>query len=600
MYNCFINFAVLSLACKFFAKNIHIFVTVKEILKKYWGYESFRPKQQEIIEAALAGKDVLGILPTGGGKSLCFQIPALMKDGIAIVVTPLISLMKDQVQNLASKGIRALAVHSGMTFHEIDAALDNARFGGYRFLYLSPERLGTEIFVSRLKNMEVTYIVVDEAHCISQWGYDFRPDYLSIASVREYVPSASVIALTATATRKVADDIMEKLAFREPLVYSSGFERPNLSYSVVRKENKAGALLSLCTMDEGSGIVYVRERKAARETASFLVSQGVSADFYHAGISKQERDARQDAWKRGDVRIMVATNAFGMGIDKPDVRFVCHLDVPESIESYYQEAGRAGRDGLPAAAVMLWNDSDVKRLEAVYRTSFPPLDYVRDIYQKVFIYLGLAYEEGMGQTRCFDIVDFSRHFRLNAAMAYSAVKYIGTAGYWSVTDEIDNPTRIMFSVDRDALYNIQLSDKRMDTFLKALMRTWPGLFSHLVSIDEEYLARLTLDSVHGVKSKLLYLSRNRILVYVPRKRSPLIHFSNERLTPGNLCLSEADYQKRKLAYRERMDAVLEYVRAGENGACGCRSIMLSEYFGQDGVRPCGICDLCRSDVSICT
>ena len=349
---------------------------MKEILKKYWGYTSFRPKQEEIISSALVGEDVLAILPTGGGKSVCFQVPTMMREGLAVVVSPLISLIKDQVQNLRARGIKAMAVHSGMTRREIDIALDNAVYGDYKFLYLSPERLRTDLFRTRVQKMQVCFLVVDEAHCISQWGYDFRPDYLLISDVRELLPDVPVIALTATATPDVAKDIEDKLGFRKDNIICSGFERPNLSYVVRNTENKFGTLLSLCNAVQGTGIVYVRERKAARDIASFLVSQGVNAGFYHAGLSKEERNDVQERWKRGDLRIIAATNAFGMGIDKPDVRFVCHFDLPEAVESYYQEAGRAGRDGLHSWAVLLWNKSDIKRLEAIYQSSFPGLDYI--------------------------------------------------------------------------------------------------------------------------------------------------------------------------------------------------------------------------------
>ena len=390
--------------CKYFAKIIIIFAKVKEILRKYWGYTSFRPKQEEIISSALAGEDVLAILPTGGGKSLCFQLPAMMREGLAIVVSPLISLIKDQVQNLRSRGIKALAVHSGMTRREIDIALDNAVYGDYKFLYLSPERLRTEVFRKRLDKMQVSFLVVDEAHCISQWGYDFRPDYLQIADIRDLLPGVPVIALTATATPAVSKDIQEKLRFPRENVICSGFERPNLSYIVRKTENKYGSLLSVCQSVQGTGIVYVRERRAARDVAAFLCSQGVDAGFYHAGLSKEERGAVQERWMRGELRIIAATNAFGMGIDKPDVRFVCHFDVPEAVESYYQEAGRAGRDGLRSWAVLLWNKSDLTRLEAIYRSTFPGLDYIADIYQKMYRFFDIAYEDGAGAVYKFNLM----------------------------------------------------------------------------------------------------------------------------------------------------------------------------------------------------
>ena len=540
---------------------------MKEILRKYWGYTSFRPKQEEIISSALAGEDVLAILPTGGGKSLCFQLPAMMREGLAIVVSPLISLIKDQVQNLRARGIKALAVHSGMTRREIDITLDNAVYGDYKFLYLSPERLRTEIFRKRVQKMQVSFLVVDEAHCISQWGYDFRPDYLQIADIRELLPGVPVIALTATATPSVAKDIEEKLHFPKDNIICSGFERPNLSYIVRKTEDKFGALLAVCRAVQGSGIVYVRERKAARDIG----------------------------WKRGELRVIAATNAFGMGIDKPDVRFVCHFDVPEAVESYYQEAGRAGRDGLRSWAVLLWNKSDLKRLEAIYQTTFPGLDYIADIYQKMYKFFNIAYEDGAGAVYKFNLMEFVRRYRLNAATAYNAIKYIETAGYWSVTDEIDNPTRITFTINRDDLYRIQLRDPSLDTFVKALMRIYPGLFSHLVSIDEDYVARVIQQPVRVVKLKLLQLSRSRVLKYIPRARSPLICFAGERLTPRNLYLSEKNYEQRKRLFKERLDAMYTYISPVSDRSAAqsaCRSRRLSAYFGQEQCRPCGICDLC--------
>ena len=581
--------------CKYFAKIIIIFAKVKEILRKYWGYTSFRPKQEEIISSALAGEDVLAILPTGGGKSLCFQLPAMMRDGLTIVVSPLISLIKDQVQNLRSRGIKALAVHSGMTRREIDIALDNAVYGDYKFLYLSPERLRTEVFRKRLDKMQVSFLVVDEAHCISQWGYDFRPDYLQIADIRDLLPGVPVIALTATATPAVSKDIQEKLRFPRENVICSGFERSNLSYIVRKTENKYGSLLSVCQSVQGTGIVYVRERRAARDVAAFLCSQGVDAGFYHAGLSKEERGAVQERWMRGELRIIAATNAFGMGIDKPDVRFVCHFDVPEAVESYYQEAGRAGRDGLRSWAVLLWNKSDLTRLEAIYRSTFPGLDYIADIYQKMYRFFDIAYEDGAGAVYKFNLMEFVRRYRLNAATAYNAIKYIETAGYWSVTDEIDNPTRIMFTVSRDDLYRIQLSDSSLDTFVKALMRIYPGLFSHLVSIDEDYVSRVIQQPSRVVSLKLLQLSRSGVLRYIPKARSPLICFAGERLTPSNLFLSEKNYEQRKRLFKERLDAMYTYISPVSDRSAAqsaCRSRRLSAYFGQEQCRPCGICDLC--------
>ncbi len=573
------------------AKINYIFVFVKNILRKYWGFDTFRPRQEEIISSVLEGKDVLGILPTGGGKSLCFQLPAMMLDGVAIVITPLVSLIKDQVQNLRSRGIKALAVHSGMTLREIDATLDNAAYGDYKFLYLSPERLRTELFRSRVQKMNVSMIVVDEAHCISQWGYDFRPDYLLIAQIRELLPEIPVIALTATATPEVAEDIVSKLGFPRSNIVCSGFARENLAYSVRETEDKLGALLNVCKQHTGTGIVYVRERKTTKEIAGFLRSCGESADFYHAGLGHQERSAIQERWKAGEVRIIVSTNAFGMGIDKPDVRFVCHYDLPDALESYYQEAGRAGRDGKPAEAILLWNRTDMKRMDAILRTTFPGLDYMADIYQKVFKFFNTAYGDGAGVTYKFSLLDFVRHYGLNASSAYNALKYIEMCGYWTVTDELDNPTRIMFTVGRDDLYNIQLSDYHIDTFVKALMRIYPGLFSQMVSVDEEYIARQLMIPAQTVKQNLLKLSRQRVMRYIPRNRSPLISFVNERLTPDNLFLYPSLYEHRKQVYHRRLEAMYSYL-SDESDIC--RSQRLCAYFGEKDAAPCGICDMCGS------
>ena len=569
---------------------------MEKILEKYWGYTSFRPKQREIIDSALAGRDTLAILPTGGGKSLCFQIPSLARPGIAIVVTPLISLMKDQVQNLKARGIKALAIYSGMTFHEIDVALDNAIYGDYKFLYVSPERLRTDIFLARVAKMEVNFIVVDEAHCISQWGYDFRPDYLLINELRNVVGgNVPFIALTATATERVAEDIMETLQFKEKNLLRSSFERPNLAYIVRECENKLGNVVKVCEDIPGSGIVYVRERKKAEEIAAFLRTQGVDADFYHAGVGKEMRSEKQDRWKKGDLRVMVATNAFGMGIDKPDVRFVCHIDLPESLESYFQEAGRAGRDGLSSKAVLLWNNTDLVRLKRIFQVSFPPLEYIADIYQKMFMYLGIAYGDGEGTTRKFNLIDFAKHFKLHSATAYYAIKYIELSGYWSVTEEIDNPSRIMFSVSRDDLYRIQLSDPGMDSFLKALMRIYPALFSHLVSIDEEYIAKVIRQSDKEVKRMLVELSRMRVIDYIPQSRSPLIFVNNERLTPDNLKISKKYYEERKENFGKRLRAVIDYVsHPVDKENPPCRSRRLLKYFGQAESSDCGVCDICKS------
>lgn len=565
---------------------------MKETLKKYWGYDSFRPKQEEIISSAVRGDDTLAILPTGGGKSICFQVPAMMKEGICIVVSPLIALMKDQVHNLHERGIRALAVYSGMTYREIDITLDNAVYGDYKFLYVSPERLGSELFRVRVAKMNVNYLVVDEAHCISQWGYDFRPDYLQIAEIREIIGrSVPVIALTATATPAVADDIMEKLHFKSGNLIRSGFERPNLSYVFRKTEDKLGQLLSICSGVAGTGIIYVSKRKNAEQIAKFLQARGESVQAYHAGLSRDSRNVIQESWKSGETRIIVSTNAFGMGIDKPDVRFVCHYDMPDTIEGYFQEAGRAGRDGNRAFAVLLWNDNDIARLNQITRITFPPLDYIRDIYQKVFIYLGIPYEEGRGMSFKFQIEDFARKYGLHAATAFYAMKYIEMSGYWNLTEEIEIPAKIIFDIRRDELYRIQLKDRSLDTFIKLLLRLYTGLFTVYVSIDEEYIARVGRYSVDAVKAKLKNLAASKVLTYVPKIKSPMLNIVNERLLESNLRLPQSEYDKRLALRNGHVDAMISLTTEDTE----CRVVRMLRYFGQESVSPCGKCDICLAE-----
>ena len=549
-----------------------------EVLKRYWGYDTFRPMQGEIITSLLEGRDTLAILPTGGGKSVCFQVPALMREGICLVVSPLVSLMKDQVQNLAAKGIKALTVHSGMTSREIDITLDNAIYGDYKFLYVSPERLRSRLFLGRLEKMQVCLLVVDEAHCISQWGYDFRPEYLEIAAVRDIIGAGvPVAAMTATATPRVAQDIMEKLRFARPNLLRTSFMRENLKYTFRNVEDKMGNLLSYCRDTPGSGIVYVGRRRSAEDLTLFLRSQGIGAEGYHAGMERSRRDAVQDRWKRGETRIIVATNAFGMGIDKPDVRFVCHYDMPGTLEGYFQEAGRAGRDGKPSEALLLWNRNDVRRLRQISAGEFPPLEYIRDIYQKVFIYLGIPYEEGGGTSRKFDVAEFARHYALFPATAYNAVRYIAQSGYWTLTEEMQIPSRIRFKVSRDALYRIQLDDYSLDTFVKVLLRCYSGLFTEYVKIDEEKIARKGHYAVEVVKERLSELARKGILTYVPAFTSPLLHFANERLTEDNLRLPEQEYRERLGRSRSHLEAMISVVEA----PAGEQLRLMLAYFGEN-------------------
>ena len=564
-------------------------MTPQEVLQKYWGYEAFRPMQEEIISQALDGQDVLAILPTGGGKSVCFQVPALMKDGIALVVTPLIALMKDQVQNLQARGIRAMAIHAGMGRREVDLALNNAAYGDYKFLYLSPERLHTQLFQSYLSVLNVSFIVVDEAHCISQWGYDFRPNYLTIGDLRSRV-DAPVIALTATATPLVAKDIMERLKFHRPNMLVSGFERPNLSYVVRKTQDKLGQIRSICEGVPGSGIVYVRSRARTQELADALRAAGISASFYHAGLGTETRTMRQEEWKSGRTRVMVCTNAFGMGIDKPDVRFVVHADVPDSPEAYFQEAGRAGRDGLESYAVLLWNGTDKTRLGQLEQVSFPTLEFIEDIYHKVHIFFEIPYDMGMGRMLKFDLAAFCRQYKLQQAPTYYAIKYLEREGHWTLAEDMDIQTRIHINVDRQSLYSVELPDPAMPAVLEALMRMYTGIFSFATPIDEDAVAARCGVTVPMLRQLLYQLSVNHVVRYIPADHATVLLIQHDRLRPGNVQLSPDRYKMLRSTYRERVQTMLDYVEEEDE----CRSQFLLRYFGQEESKPCGKCDLCRS------
>lgn len=560
-----------------------------EVLKEYWGYDGFRPMQEEIITAALEGKDVLAIMPTGGGKSICFQVPGLMRDGITLVVTPLIALMKDQVQNLNDRGVRALAIHAGMSRHEVDLALNNAAYGDYKFLYLSPERLGTQLFRSYIDVLDVSFIVVDEAHCISQWGYDFRPDYLRIGELRERI-DAPVIAVTATATPSVAQDIMERLGFKEKLLLKSGFERPNLSYIVRQVEDKYSQILNVCNGVPGTGIVYARNRRKCEELSAFLMAQGVSASFYHAGLGGQARAERQAAWKSGAVRVMVCTNAFGMGIDKPDVRFVVHYDLPESPEAYFQEAGRAGRDGKRSFAVQLWNSVDVRRAKQIEDVSFPSLEYIEDVYQKLHAFFEIPYDTGMGRQLKFKIEDFCKRFGLQRAPAFYALKYLERTEHLTYSEEVDIPTKVRINVDRKSLYDVELADQGQANVLEALMRSYTGIFSFLQRIDEEYVARRAGQTVPQLRQSLYGLSLAHVISYVPTDHSDVVVLHHDRLRPGNVNLMPSRYAMLRESFHARAEAMLEYVSETSE----CRSRYLLRYFGQTEAADCGTCDVCRA------
>lgn len=564
-----------------------------DILKEYWGYDSFRPMQEEIVSAALDGKDVLAILPTGGGKSVCFQVPAMMREGIAIVVTPLIALMKDQVQNLNDKGIRALCVNAGMGAREVETVLNNAAYGDFKFLYVSPERLGTRLFKNYVQEMNISFIVVDEAHCISQWGYDFRPDYLQIGILRE-MTDAPVIALTATATPAVAEDIMTRLRFEERTLLKTGFERPNLSYIVRKCEDKLGQLLSICSSVAGTGIVYVRSRKKTEELASLLTANGISASFYHAGLGPDSRADRQGKWKNGSIRVMVCTNAFGMGIDKPDVRFVVHFDVPDSPEAYFQEAGRGGRDGKRSFAVLLWNSTDIKRIRQIGTVSFPSLEYIEDIYHKVHAFFQIPYDTGECRQLKFNIDEFCRHYGLQRATAYYAVVYLERTGHWTLSEDIDISTRVQVVVDRNDLYDIDLPDPRMASLLELLMRRYTGLFSYPVPIDEEYVASQIGVQVPGLRQLLYNLALEHVIRYVPCDRATVLFLHHDRLRPKNVYLDPERYEMLKNSALSRMQKMIDYVGQEEV----CRSSYLLEYFGQKDSRDCKTCDVCRAAASV--
>jgi len=560
----------------------------QKILQKYWGYAAFRPLQLEIIESVAAGKDTLGLLPTGGGKSVTFQVYSLSVEGMCLVITPLIALMKDQVENLRKRGIRALSLHSGMTAGEIKITYDNAVWGEYKFLYVSPERLESEVFLEKLRQMKINLIAVDEAHCISQWGYDFRPSYLRIAGLRPLLPGVPVLALTATATPRVVEDIQEKLLFAVKNVKATSFSRSNLAYMVREKEDKLGYLVKSLERARGSGIVYVRNRRGSREIAEMLRKNGIAADFYHAGLSSEVRHQRQDAWISNQTRVIVATNAFGMGIDKPDVRFVIHADLPDSLEAYFQEAGRAGRDGQKSVAVLLYNPSDKLKLQKHLSVVFPSIDYVKRIYEAICNFLQVAVGFGKNQVFDFPLERFAEKFHFQVAQVYHSMKIIQRQGYFEFTEEVDSPSRIYFTVSRDELYNFQIANEAYDGFIKLLMRSYTGLFTGYVMVEEELLAARAATTPDVIVNFLKQLHNQRIIDYVPRRKSPYIYFSRDRVELERLLFSPENYDLRKQDFKERIGAVIHYA----SSTLKCRSQMLLAYFGETDSQRCGICDVC--------
>ena len=562
----------------------------QEILKQYWGYDSFRDLQEEIITSIGEGKDTLGLMPTGGGKSITFQVPALAQEGICIVITPLIALMKDQVQNLRKREIKALAIYSGMTRQEILTALENCIVGNYKFLYISPERLDTEIFRTKLRSMKVSMITVDESHCISQWGYDFRPAYLKIAEIRELLPEVPVLALTATATPEVVTDIQARLKFREGNVFRMSFERKNLAYIVRKTDNKTKELLYILQRISGSAIIYVRNRRRTKEITELLMNEGITADFYHAGLDNAVKDLRQKRWQSGEVRVMVATNAFGMGIDKPDVRIVLHLDLPDSPEAYFQEAGRAGRDGEKAYAVILYSKSDKTTLHKRVVDTFPDKEYILNVYEHLQYYYQMAMGDGFQCIREFNLEEFCRKFKYFPVPVDSALKILTQAGYLEYTDEQDNSSRILFTIRRDELYKLREMGKEAEALIQSILRSYTGVFTDYAYISEESLAIRTGLTRQQIYNILVTLTKRRIVDYIPRKKTPYIIYTRERLELRFLHIPASVYEERKARYEARIKAMEEYVTT-ENV---CRSRMLLRYFGEKNEHNCGQCDVCLS------
>ena len=559
-----------------------------KILGKYWGYPAFRPLQEDIIHSVCAGRDTLGLMPTGGGKSVTFQVPALAMEGICLVITPLIALMRDQVDNLRRVGIKATAVYSGMGRQEIVAELENCVSGQYKFLYVSPERLATGLFREKLQAMNVCLLVVDESHCISQWGYDFRPSYLHIADIREQLPGVPVLALTATATPEVVDDIQRRLLFKEKNVFRTSFVRPNLAYIVRRTEDKLSTLAYILGKVPGTAIVYTRSRKQTKEAALFLQQAGISADFFHAGLNREEKAIRQHRWKNNECRVMVATNAFGMGIDKPDVRYDVHYTMCDSLETYYQEAGRAGRDGRRSYAVLLISSDDAGRIAKRFEADYPPLEKIRSIYEKICSYLQIAIGDGAQSSFLFNLRDFCTREHLYTGLVQNALKILSQNGYMTLLDEAANPARILFCVSRDDLYRLRVIRDDLDHIIRVLLRLYEGVFTDFRPIDETEIATwsgYTPEKVHDLLKRLWQL---RVIRYIPSNRSPLLYMDEERLPTADLYISPESYQQRRKQTRERFERMLAYATA----ETGCRSSFLEAYFGVPEPRECGICDLC--------
>jgi ATP-dependent DNA helicase RecQ len=564
--------------------------TPVSILQRYWKHNQFRPLQEDIVNAVLNGHDTLALLPTGGGKSVCFQVPAMLLEGVCIVVTPLIALMKDQVEQLKSKGIDAVALHAGLTRDQIDLYLNNALYCGYKFLYLSPERLKTEMFIERFKQMKVGLIAVDEAHCISQWGYDFRPPYLEIALLRDIKPEVPVIAVTATATAQVRDDIMDKLAFRENRkVFQKSFARDNLSFVIRKTENKDKKILDILQKVKGSAIIYVRSRKATQDVAQWLSKRNIKASFYHAGLSFDERNRRQEEWIHNHTRVMVATNAFGMGIDKPDVRIVIHIDLPDNLEAYYQEAGRAGRDGLRSFAVILYQDADVENLRHKTEQSLPSVQYLSKVYQALSNYLQLALGSGQGESFDFDVQDFADRFHLNPLEVYNALKKLEEEGFVQFNESYYSPSQLHFELDHQKLYEFQVANAKFDPMIKTLLRLYGGeLYTGFMKISESTIASSLKIKKEEVVAVLLHLDQLNVVSYAGVKDKPQITFILPRQDADRLPVDKVRLEARKQLILSKMDAVIAYA---EN-SIRCRMQVVQDYFNEVSYNECGICDIC--------
>ena len=560
----------------------------RQTLREYWGYPDFRGIQRDIIESISQGKDTLGLMPTGGGKSITFQVPALVMPGVCVVITPLIALMKDQVDHLRQKGIQAAAIYSGMSRREIITTLENCIFGGIKLLYVSPERLFSDIFKVKFKHMDVSFVTVDEAHCISQWGYDFRPSYLSIAEIRQLKPDTAILALTATATPKVIDDIQERLGFKQKNVFRMSFERSNLAYIVRETMDKYTELIHILNAVSGSAIVYVRSRKHASDMAQFLTSENISATFYHAGLEPSIKNQRQNSWQQNEVRVIVATNAFGMGIDKPDVRLVLHIDCPDSIEAYFQEAGRAGRDGKKAYAVLLWNKGDRKKLNKRGAENFPEKDYIKEVYEDLAYYYQIGVGSGAGYSFVFEIDKFSRTFKHFPVQTHSALQILERAGYIHYEMEPEARARVMFKLGRNDLYRLDESSKFEDAMITALLRTYGGLFSNYVYIDEGLVAQeagLTTQQVYVI---LKNLAQRNIIYFIPQRKTPFITYLQDRIDGENVVLSKEIYEERKEQFVKRINAMQAY--ASNNEVCRSRQLLI--YFGEKRHKDCEQCDVC--------